>query len=254
MTATVRQTAPRPATPGLFELKSESSSLIVLRLRHDDLSRVNEELEAKLARTPGFFAKEPVLLDLTPLDTAPAAQSLDELIQTLKRHQLIPLAARIGNELQQPCIEACGLTLLPRSSNERKAAPLAAEPVTPAAAPSEEAPAIARSRIVEKPIRTGQQSYAAAGDLVVLGMVSAGAEVIADGCIHVYGPLRGRALAGVKGDIGARIFAHSLEAELVSIAGIYRTFEQDWGAEFRGKAVQIFLDGDKLMIAALTPT
>jgi septum site-determining protein MinC len=108
-----------------------------------------------------------------------------------------------------------------------------------------------RNRIINHPVRSGQQIYAADGDLIVLGTVSAGAELIADGNIHIYGTLRGRALAGVKGDIETWIFCQSLEAELISIAGRYRISEQidstDWG-----KAVQIHLVDDRLVIDHLT--
>ena len=116
---------------------------------------------------------------------------------------------------------------------------------------SPRASAPARSRIFSHPIRSGQQVYAPDGDLIILGTVSAGAEVIADGNIHIYGALRGRALAGVKGDIEPRIFCQSLEAELVSIAGRYRISEQIDPAD-RGKAMQIHLVEDRLIIEHLT--
>jgi septum site-determining protein MinC len=119
-----------------------------------------------------------------------------------------------------------------------------------AAKKTESSEPAARNRIVNHPIRSGQQIYAAEGDLIVLGTVSAGAEVIADGNIHVYGVLRGRALAGVKGDVEARIFCHSLEAELISIMGRYRISEQIDPTD-RGKAVQIHLAEDRLVIEPL---
>ncbi|HMV40395.1 MAG TPA: septum site-determining protein MinC, partial [Plasticicumulans sp.] len=100
------------------------------------------------------------------------------------------------------------------------------------------------------PVRSGQQVYAADGDLTLLGPVSAGAEVLADGSIHVYGPLRGRALAGVRGKLEARIFCLGLEAELVSVAGRYRILEKN--GEGWGKAVQIYLSGEHLIIEPLT--
>lgn len=105
--------------------------------------------------------------------------------------------------------------------------------------------------MVERPIRTGQQVYAENADLIVLGMVSEGAEVIADGHIHVYAPLRGRALAGADGDQNARIFVQSMQAELVSVAGIYRTFDQDLPAHLHRKAVQVYLQEGRLVVAAL---
>ena len=107
--------------------------------------------------------------------------------------------------------------------------------------------------LIDKPLRSGQRIYAK-GDLVVLGLVSYGAEVIAEGNIHIYAPLRGRALAGVQGNHDARIFCTCLEPELISIAGIYRTMETPLGPDVLGKPVQIWLDEEKLMIEPLRLT
>ena len=109
----------------------------------------------------------------------------------------------------------------------------------------------ASTLIITKPLRSGQRAYAKGGDLVVLAMVNPGAEVMADGHIHVYAPLRGRAIAGAKGDTSARIFTSCLEAQLLSIAGIYRTSEVDIPKEFLGKGAQVSLDGDKLVMQVL---
>lgn len=253
MTATVRPAHAHSQSSNSFEIKSETNSLIVLWIRDPDLQSVAQQLDAKLARTPGFFAQELVLLDLGGLDLTSAALDISPLLTTLRQHQLIPVAARGGTPEQLQAAIDAGLAILPRSGSEAKR-----QSDTPAttAAETKAAPAMAdasgsNNKIIDKPIRTGQQAYAANGDLIVMAMVSAGGEVIADGNIHTYGPLRGRALAGVRGDTTARIFTQSLEAELVSIAGIYRTFEHDWGAEFRNKPAQIYLEGDKLLIAAL---
>ncbi|HRM95347.1 MAG TPA: septum site-determining protein MinC, partial [Alicycliphilus sp.] len=105
--------------------------------------------------------------------------------------------------------------------------------------------------VVDKPLRSGQQVYARGSDLVVLAMVSFGAEVIADGNIHVYAPLRGRAIAGARGDTSARIFSTCLEPQLVSVAGIYRTTETELPADVRGNPAQVRLDGEKLLIEPL---
>ena len=107
------------------------------------------------------------------------------------------------------------------------------------------------TKIVQQPVRSGQRMMARKGDLVVLAAVNAGAEIIAEGNIHVYAPLRGRALAGVSGDTHARIFCHQFEAELVAIAGNYRVFDNGPPRELRGKAVQVFLDGEQLIVAPL---
>ena len=105
--------------------------------------------------------------------------------------------------------------------------------------------------MIDRPVRAGQQVYARDGDLVVLAAVSSGAELIADGNIHIYAPMRGRALAGARGNASARIFAQQLSAELVSVAGVYRTLEDELPPTLRGRAVQIFLDGSKLVLAPL---
>ena len=105
--------------------------------------------------------------------------------------------------------------------------------------------------VIRQPIRTGQQVYAENADLIVLAMVSVGAEIIADGNIHVYAPLRGRALAGAGGNKKARIFVQHMQAELVSVAGVYRTFEQDLPTDLRNQAVQVYLEDDKLVVSAL---
>jgi len=110
--------------------------------------------------------------------------------------------------------------------------------------------------VIDKPLRSGQQIYAKGGDLIVLAMVNAGAEVIADGNIHVYAPLRGKAIAGAKGNTRARIFAQCMEPELVAIAGIYRTTDKALAADVHGRPAQVFLqsdaEGDKLVIQALS--
>ena len=105
--------------------------------------------------------------------------------------------------------------------------------------------------VVDKPLRSGQHLYAKGGDLVMLAMVNPGAEIMADGHIHVYAPLRGKAIAGAKGDTSARIFTNSLEAELLSIAGVYRTSDAPLPKEVAGKAAQVCLVGDKLVMLAL---
>jgi len=107
-----------------------------------------------------------------------------------------------------------------------------------------------RAKTVYRPVRSGQQIYAEDSDLVVLAAVNAGAEVVADGDVHIYGPLRGRALAGARGDRAARVFCQSMEAELVAIAGCYQVLDDT--AEVRGRAVQVYLDGDRLRFALLS--
>ena len=113
------------------------------------------------------------------------------------------------------------------------------------------AQAQATTLVIDRPLRSGQRVYARGGDLVVLAVVSHGAEVIADGSIHVYAPLRGRAIAGARGDAGARIFSTCLEPQLVSIAGTWRTFETPLAADLQGRPAQVRLDGERLIVEPL---
>ncbi|HAS82313.1 MAG TPA: septum site-determining protein MinC, partial [Verrucomicrobia bacterium] len=156
----------------------------------------------------------------------------------LRVHGMAPVGIRNGTPIQQAAARLAGLPTLPETRAGSAKKPDKTESVA------------SLSRIVSHPVRSGQQIYAPDGDLIVLGAVSAGAEVIADGHIHIYGALRGRALAGVRGDVDTRIFCHSLEAELISIAGRYRISEQLDAAD-RGKAVQIHLMEDRLIIEHL---
>ncbi len=140
---------------------------------------------------------------------------------------------------------AAGLVVVPKDHRAR------AEPVAAAAPAARQDPVRRSTRVITEPVRSGQQIYAEDADLVVLSAVSPGAEVIADGCVHVYGPLRGRALAGARGDETARIFARRFEAELVAVAGVYAVADQINNAK-SGEATQAHLHNGKLVIEPLT--
>lgn len=227
----------------VFELKGSRFTLSVLNLYSADLAAVDERLAATVAQAPDFLAQAPVVLEpAAELDTA--ALDLAALTELLRRHGLVPVGLRGGDEALRQRAGAAGLALLGDAGSvpARAAAP-------PPQAASAEAPRSA-ARVVDKPVRSGQQVYAEGGDLVVLGAVSVGAELIADGSIHVYGALRGRALAGARGDEGARIFCQAMEPELVSIAGCYRLFEES-DPKTHGRTAQVRLDGERLIIDAL---
>ena len=157
-------------------------------------------------------------------------------------------------------IVAHGLSIDDSASKPAPAEPAAAEakPAAPAraAAPQQQAQQAPTNNtmIIDTPVRAGTRIYARGADLVVMAAVNNGAEIIADGSIHVYAPLRGRALAGASGNADARIFTTSMEAELISIAGVYRTFEKDLPAELANKQVQIKLSGDRLDVLAVKNT
>lgn len=225
-----------------FELKGRMLTLSVLRLLTADLPTLSQQLDAKINEAPGFFRNLPVLLDLEAL----AGQGVDfrGLITLLREHGMMPVGVRGTDAAQAAAASAAGLGQI-TAGGEAKARPEPA-PRAEKAAP----PAPSAGLIVRQPVRSGQQVYARGGDLVILASVSPGAEVLADGHIHVYGTLRGRALAGVQGNAEARIFCHALDAELVSIAGSYRISEKISENE-RGRPVQIYLNGDALCIEPL---
>ena len=223
-----------------FELKGSLFTLTVLRLFQLDRTAIERHLAEKIKQAPGFFDNTPVVIDLEGVPEPRDGLDFNGLYNLLRGHGMIPVGIRNGGQKLQAAARLAGLPVLPESRSAgatRK--PERAEPTQ------------ARNRIVNHPVRSGQEIYAADGDLIVLGTVSAGADVVADGNIHVYGALRGRALAGVKGDVETWIFCQSLEAELISIAGRYRVNEQ-FDAADRDKAVQIHLQEDRLIIEHLT--
>ncbi|MFG6462653.1 septum site-determining protein MinC [Roseateles sp. DXS20W] len=259
---------------GTFELKSRRLSLLGLVLHSADLAELAADWAQRAGQ--GGFEHEPVVIDLGQLPRAPAASAAVEpgegqaalaldgpapvdmrgIVELLRASQLQPVAVAGATPEELALAHELGL------------ADAADEPV--ATAPAEvrevvrevvreitvekivEKPAApAPTLIVDKPLRSGQRVYAKGGDLVVLALVNHGAEVIADGSVHVYAPLRGKAIAGARGDTSARIYVHSLEAELLSIAGIYRTAENPLPADVAGKPAQVYLEGEKLLMQPL---
>ncbi len=220
-----------------FELKGRMATLTLLRVLMQPVSMVLEQLDARLAQAPGFFDGIPLVISPAQ-GVALTASDLQTLVDGLKQRGLVPvgvadmpaaLAAEAGLGVLRNLDQAGG------SANREK----------PAKAPDR-----APTQVVSQPVRSGQQIYARGGDLVVTAPVSAGAELMADGHIHVYASLRGRALAGVSGDAQARIFCHALHAELLAIAGHYQTNEQ-MPAVLVGQPAMIRLSADDLLIEAL---
>ncbi|RZI77624.1 MAG: septum site-determining protein MinC [Variovorax sp.] len=245
-------------TRAVFEFKSATLPLIAVILKTADLAVLTTALDAQLADSPDFFEQEPVVIDLSLLqdEEPPATLDFAALRALLARHQTQPIAVRGGNAEQNAAARAAGLSLaaMPVSPPARSpAAP--AEAASPAPQIVREVPVPANGTLlIDKPLRSGQQVYARGGDVIVTAVVSFGAEVIADGNVHVYAPLRGKAIAGARGNTEARIFTTCLEAQLVAIAGIYRTAEVPLGPDVAGKAAQISLDGKKLVIDPITST
>ncbi|MGM9424636.1 septum site-determining protein MinC [Hydrogenophaga sp. MI9] len=255
------------SAPTTFEIKSAHLPLVALLLKSADLARLGQELTQRYGDIPDFFDHDPLLVDLTPLQSGAEAGSLVDfpaLVSLLRQFRLQPVAVRGGDDAQMAAAELAGLMRADDATVQRSAAaatpaPQAPAPAqTPVAAPAPAAtPAATGALVVDKPLRSGQQVYARGRDLVVMAMVNPGAEVIADGHIHIYAPLRGKAIAGARGNADARIFAMSMDPELISIAGIYRTSENPLPADVLGKPAQVRLvsgpDGDKLVIDPLNP-
>jgi len=190
-----------------------------------------------VARLPSFFDQAPVAIDLSALPDREQLSDFPMIVGMLRGHGMIPVGVRGASAEQKAQALALELAIMPagRKAPAAKASPL----------PRESALAPNRTMVIEKPVRSGQRIYADGGDLVLLAGVSSGAEIMADGHIHAYGPLRGRAMAGVSGDATARIFCRELGAELVSIAGRYRVSE-NLDRRYLGRAVQIWLSDDAL--------
>lgn len=239
---------PAGNSPAVFDLKSASLTLIALVLKDSDLSVLAAELERRFGSTPEFFNHDPVVIDLAQLDGG-AEIDFTGMVELMKRYRMAPVAVRGGSASQMESALAAGLGEAPEHVPSLQAPTLVREVVVREVV--REVPVQSTTLVVDKPLRSGQQVYAKGADLVVLALVSYGAEVIADGSIHVYAPLRGKAIAGATGNTGARIFATCMEPELISIAGIYRTTETPLPKEVLGKPAQIRLDGERLLVEAI---
>ena len=240
-----------------FDLKSASLPVVAVVLKTTDAALFAADLADRVADAPGFFDNDPVLIDLALVREAEDPIDFAAIVALLRSHSTLPVAVRGGNAAQMEAGRAAGLAAAPDAPPARAEAPAVPAEVrevvrevevevvreVPVAGPG--------TMVIDKPLRSGQQVYARGGDLVVMAVVSFGAEVIADGNIHVYAPLRGRAIAGARGNTEARIFSTCLEPQLVSIAGIYRTTETELPADVRGKPAQVRLEGEKLIIEPL---
>jgi septum site-determining protein MinC len=241
-----------------FEIRFGQVGLAQMRIRSTDADAVRAQLAARVAAAPALFERAALCLDLSPLDHDLSAAELRTLLDAIRRCGILPVGLAHGT----PAVEALARELdLPvltqfRAQQSYGAAVAAAKAVPPPPAPTP-APAPATEEIVaipalmhHRPVRSGQRIYARHRDLVVTSAVGAGAEVMADGCVHIYGTLRGRAMAGVRGEVSARVFCHQFHAELVSVAGVFRVFETI-PPDLAGKPVQAWLDGDDLLFGRI---
>jgi len=246
-------------TPAVFELKAAGFTLPIVRLLGLDMDAVAEQMGNRVDQAPEFFRNTPVVIDLSDLPEDAGDVEFPLLVGLLRGYGMIPFGVRGGSKAQHAAAEAMELAILgdafirrSKQAPQRNDADDESRPVSREQRPSVERAARSESRfmIVNRPVRSGQRVYAAGGDLTVLAPVSSGAELMADGNIHIYAPMRGRVIAGLKGDVKARIFCQDMRAELVSVAGHYRVSE-NIPADLKGKQVQVFLDHEVLRIEPL---
>lgn len=235
-----------------IELKGRMMLVSILRVHTADGSALDAALGARMAEAPDLMRDMPVVADLDTIAHLSAADLMVAL-ERVRRHGFKLIGLQQGSPALQALADACGLPLLVlggRGGAEVSSRPKPAEAPQHAPKPQAAPPVHTPTRLVAQHVRSGQQIYARGGDLIVAGSVSAGAEVLADGHIHVYGTLRGRALAGVRGLPSARIFCRRLDAELVSIAGHYRIAEDILDRE-RGENRLVTLNGDTIDITEI---
>lgn len=238
----------RENTTAILELRSAALTLIAVMLKTTDLEALAAELDQRAGMMPGLFEDEPVAVDLSRVREQQQPIDFAALLALLRRHRMVPLAVRGGSDLQMAAAFAAGLVAAPESGRPLREAAAPLERVVEVPVPVQLLPP--PPLVVERPLRSGQQVYAEGRDLIMLGLVSHGAEVIADGHVHVYAPLRGRAIAGARGNTGARIFTTLMQAQLLGIAGVLRTTE-DLPAAVTGRAAMVRLADDSLHVEAL---
>lgn len=249
------------------EIKFGQVGIANLKLKRLDADGLSAELSDKVENAAKLFLRAPVVLDLSHLPGLPDLDTVRDLLARIRASGMLPVGLSYGTSDNDALAQALDVPVFAkfRAAYERAAAAVEAPeparepprppsreaaPAAPAAAAVKADSAATIGMLHDKPVRSGQQIYARGRDLILTSLVGNGAEVIADGSIHVYGALRGRALAGAQGDENARIYCQEFHAELVSIAGQYRVFE-DIPAELRGKPVQAWLEGDKLLLKKL---
>lgn len=243
-----------------FEIKSAQLPLVSLILKTNDWKILQTEIARQFGpqgESPDFFDHDALVLDFSQLEPETPLQDLVPLLKVLRSCNLVPVAVRSASPEWMKTALALGLVEAAPEVHRVRPAP---EASLPSAAGPEVVREVVRevpgptTMVIDKPLRSGQKVYARGADLVVLAIVNQGAEVVADGNIHVYAPLRGKAMAGARGNVNARIFSLCLEPELISIAGIYRTSEHLLPSDVQGKAAQVRLSNDgqeKLLVEAL---
>lgn len=233
-----------------FTFKGGMLPMTVMELASADPEQIRDQLAGKLSQSPAFFEHTPVVLSVEKLDEPYLA--LERICAVCRAHKLLPVAVRGGADPVKQSAWALGLGWFPpqEAGRVRPLESVASGEILPPDEPAESPDVASGGRIFRGTVRSGQQLIAPSGDLVVIGAVNAGAEVLAAGSVHVYGALRGRALAGIHGDAEAGIFCRELHAELLSVAGDYKRLD-DIDRRLLGTPVQVRLDGDQLGITSL---
>ncbi|QDA36717.1 septum formation inhibitor MinC (plasmid) [Paracoccus liaowanqingii] len=244
-----------PATVAAFQVRGRFLTALAIRI---DTEAAGEafyaQLDDQLRRTPQFFAGAPVVIDLINAPGFSEPSRMRELVENLRARELRVFGVQSARGIDAAALQELGLISvltgrdapLPREGVPARATTAAAT----AAAPAVAAPPPVQNKVIRSPVRSGQMIVADQGDLTVIGSVASGAELVASGNIHVYGPLRGRAMAGCHGDESAHIFCQSLDAELVAIAGLYRTSETLEDAA-RQRCTHIYLEDEKLRMEVI---
>lgn len=234
-----------------LDIKGNMYTLMSIVLHDDGIDKIAVDLAERVQQAPAFFKNTPVIVDFSPISIV-ANYDFNRLFKVIRQQQLLPVAVRgIGDDLREK-MQAAGVPIVElASTNAADDTTEKKETAQKSESGSEETGKSRRAaRIVEQPVRSGQQCVSKYGDLILLAQISSSAELIANGNIHVYGTLRGRALCGVHGDTNARIFCSSLEADLVSVAGHYKVLEEV-PAAVKNRPVQISLQDDQLLIEPL---
>lgn len=235
----------------VIDIRYSEVGLVQVRIRTTDPHAIQNELAARVAAAPHFFRRIAVCLDLSALEKTPEVAEIHAVIEAVRRVGMLSVGLAGDVVELETVASALNLPILSSFRTPTRPAPVLepeqAAPTTPEPAPAD---SNVSTLIHIQPVRSGQRIYARNRDLIVNAGVAAGAEVIADGCLHIYGPLRGRAMAGARGDPAARVFCQEFDAELVSIAGVFRVFETI-PAELAGMPVQAWLAGEDLHFAPI---
>lgn len=229
------------------DIKGNMYTLMSILLHDNNIDNIASDLAGRVQQAPAFFKNTPVIVDFSLVEIT-AGFDFNRLFKVVRQQQLLPVAVRgISDDLREK-MQTAGVPIVELASTSSSE-----EKQEVADAPAQDAQASksrSTARIIEQPVRSGQQCVSKYGDLILLSQISSSAELIANGNIHVYGTLRGRALCGVHGDTSARIFCTALEADLVSIAGHYKVLEEV-PAAVKNRPVQISLQNEQLLIEPL---